>query len=176
MRIQRPRAWAVTAAYRECGHTLVIVAEGGALAGGARVDVEPTLGDVDADEGRSLVHDPVSLDAGLLALVTVRVARTRPAEHRVFARPWWTYGTAGSRRPTRSWYQIGSRQHTIGTVGDDHCNLLCTGKLRLTLQKSFASIGIGRLRDVSAPARTVGAYVLYRTVKRPQWAPRNPPA
>src|SRR5215218_4331037 len=74
------------------------------------------LGDVDADEGGSFVHDPVSLDAGLLALVTVRVARTRPAGHRVLARPWWTYGTAGSRQPTRSWYQIGSRQHTNRTV------------------------------------------------------------
>jgi hypothetical protein len=35
-----------------------------ALAGGARVDVEPVPGDVDADEGGSLVHNPASLDAG----------------------------------------------------------------------------------------------------------------
>src|SRR3954447_22495441 len=47
----------------------------------------PVLGDVDADEDRGFVHDPVSLDTGLLALVTVRVARTRPAGRRVFARP-----------------------------------------------------------------------------------------
>jgi hypothetical protein len=51
------------------------------------VHLEPVLGDVDADEGGSLVHDPVSLDTGSLALVTVRVARTRPAGRRVFARP-----------------------------------------------------------------------------------------
>jgi hypothetical protein len=57
------------------------------------------LGDVDADEDRYLVHDPVSLDTGLLALVTVRVAWTRPAGRQVFARPCWTYGKAGSRRP-----------------------------------------------------------------------------
>src|SRR4051794_38108264 len=93
-------------------HALVVVADREALAGGARVDVEPTLGDVDADERGSLVHDPVSLDAGLLALVTVRVAGTRPAGRHVLARPSWTRGTAGSRRPTRSRYQIGSRQHT----------------------------------------------------------------
>src|SRR4051795_4340052 len=45
-----------------------------ALTGGAQVHLEPVLGDVDADEDRGLVHDPVSLDTGLLALVTVRVA------------------------------------------------------------------------------------------------------
>ncbi len=43
------------------------------------MDVEAVLGDVDADEQGSFVHDPVSLDAGLLALVTVRVPVTRPA-------------------------------------------------------------------------------------------------
>src|SRR5437763_1888172 len=77
-----------------------------------RPSPEGYLGNVDADERGSLVHDPVSLDAGLLALVTVRVARTRPAGRHVLARPSWTRGTAGSRRPTRSRYQIGSRQHT----------------------------------------------------------------
>jgi hypothetical protein len=82
-------------------HAPVVMVEGGALAGRAQVDVEPVLGNVDADEHRrsGLVHDPVSLDAGLLALVTVRVARTRPAGRRVFARPCWTHGKAGSRRP-----------------------------------------------------------------------------
>ena len=99
-------------------HALVIVVGDEALAGRAQVDVEAQLGDVDADEhgSGSLVHDPVSLDAGLSALVTVRVRGTRPAGLRVFARPWWTCRTAGSRRPTRSRYQIGSRQHTNGTV------------------------------------------------------------
>src|SRR4051794_8390026 len=91
-------------------HALVVVVGGEALAGGARVDVEPVLGDVDADEGGSLVRDPVSLDAGFSALVTVRVAGTRPARPHVLPRPRWTYGRAGSRRPTRSRYQIGSRQ------------------------------------------------------------------
>src|SRR4028118_1344382 len=51
--------------------------------GGAGVGVGPALGDVDADEGGSgsggLVHDPVSLDAGCRALVTVRVPVTRLA-------------------------------------------------------------------------------------------------
>jgi hypothetical protein len=51
------------------------------------VDIKPVLGDVDADKDRSLVHDPVSLDAGCSALMTVRVARTWPAGRRVFARP-----------------------------------------------------------------------------------------
>src|SRR5205085_960546 len=97
-------------------HALVVVVGGEALAGGARVDVEPVLGDVDADERGSLVHDPVSLDAGFSALVTVRVAGTRPARPHVLPRPWWTCGRAGSRRPTRSRYQIGSRQHTKGAV------------------------------------------------------------
>jgi hypothetical protein len=89
-----------------------------ALAGGAQVDVEAVLGDVDADEQGSggLVHDPVSPDAGCRALVTVRVARTRPAGRRVLARPRWTHGTAGSRRPARSRYRIGSCQHTNGRV------------------------------------------------------------
>jgi hypothetical protein len=63
-------------------HALVVVVDGEALAGGAQVDVEPALGDVDADEGGSLVHDPGSLDAGCRALVTVRVAGTRPAGRR----------------------------------------------------------------------------------------------
>ena len=49
--------------------------------------LEPVLGDVDADEDRYLVRDPVSLDTGLLALVTVRVARTRPVGRQVIARP-----------------------------------------------------------------------------------------
>src|SRR3954454_19228672 len=100
-------------------HAFVVVGGGEALAGGARVDVEPPLGDVDADEGGSLVHDPVSLDAGFSALVTVRVAGTRPARPLVLPRPWWTCGRAGSRRPTRSRYQIGSRQHTKGERGVD---------------------------------------------------------
>src|SRR3954447_2049870 len=69
-------------------HALVVVVGGEALAGGARVDVEPVLGDVDADERGSLVHDPVSLDAGFSALVTVRVAGTRPARPHVLPRPW----------------------------------------------------------------------------------------
>ena len=54
---------------------------------GPALHIEPILGDVDTDERGSLVHDPVSLDTGLLALVTVRVARTRPAGRQVFARP-----------------------------------------------------------------------------------------
>ena len=48
--------------------------------------------------------------------MTVRVAGTRPARRHVLPRPWWTCGRAGSRRPTRSRYQIGSRQHTKGAV------------------------------------------------------------
>src|SRR3954452_5185718 len=80
-------------------HALVVVVGGEALAGGARVDVEPTLGDVDADERGSLVHEPASLDAGLLALVTVRVEGTRPAGRLVYARPSRALGVAGSRRP-----------------------------------------------------------------------------
>src|SRR4051812_49610214 len=66
------------------------------------------LGDVDADE--------VSPDAGCRALVTVRVAGTRPAGRHVPPRPRWTRGRAGSRRPTRSRYRIGSRQHSKGRV------------------------------------------------------------
>jgi hypothetical protein len=42
-------------------HALIVVVDGEGLAGGAQVDVEPVLGDVDADEGGSLVHDPASL-------------------------------------------------------------------------------------------------------------------
>ena len=68
-------------------YLLLAVVDREALAGGAQVHLEPVLGDVDADEDRYLVHDPVSLDTGLLALVTVRVARTRPAGRQVFARP-----------------------------------------------------------------------------------------
>jgi hypothetical protein len=45
----------------------LIMVDREALPGGAQVDIEPALGDVDADEhGSSLVHDPASLDAGLL--------------------------------------------------------------------------------------------------------------
>jgi hypothetical protein len=44
------------------GRDLLLAAvDGEALARGARVDVGPTLGSVDADEGRELVHDPASL-------------------------------------------------------------------------------------------------------------------
>ena len=68
-------------------YLLLAVVDREALTGGAQVHLEPVLGDVDADEDRYLVHDPVSLDTGLLALVTVRVARTRPAGRRVFDRP-----------------------------------------------------------------------------------------
>ena len=68
-------------------YLLLAMVDREALAGGAQVHIEPVLGDVDADEDRYLVHDPVSLDTGLLALVTVRVARTRPAGRQVFARP-----------------------------------------------------------------------------------------
>jgi hypothetical protein len=46
-------------------HALLVVVEGEALAGGARVEVEAVLGNVDADEwgngSGDLVHDPVSL-------------------------------------------------------------------------------------------------------------------
>src|SRR3954453_15827662 len=42
---------------------------------------------------------PGFADAGLLALVTVRVARTRPAGHLVYARPSQALRLAGSRRP-----------------------------------------------------------------------------
>src|SRR4051812_16303901 len=68
------------------------------------------LGDVDAGE--------VSPDAGCRALVTVRVAGTRPAGRHVPPRPRRTRGRAGSRRPTRPRYRIGSRQHTKGRVED----------------------------------------------------------
>jgi hypothetical protein len=68
-------------------YLLLAMVDRQALAGRTEVEVEPMLGDVDADEGGSLVHDPVSLDTGLLALVTVRVARTWPAGRQVFARP-----------------------------------------------------------------------------------------
>ena len=54
-------------------YALLVIVEGEALAGGVQVDVEPALGNVDADEGGWLVHDPFSLNAGWLALVTVRV-------------------------------------------------------------------------------------------------------
>ena len=68
-------------------YLLLAMVDRQAIAGRTEVEVEPMLGDVDADEGGSLVHDPVSLDTGLVALVTVRVARTRPAGRQVFARP-----------------------------------------------------------------------------------------
>jgi hypothetical protein len=42
-------------------HALLVVVDREALARGPRVDVEPILGDVDADEGGRLVHDPASL-------------------------------------------------------------------------------------------------------------------
>jgi hypothetical protein len=45
-------------------HLLLAVVNGEALAGRTEVEVEPMLGDVDADKDRCLVHDPVSLDAG----------------------------------------------------------------------------------------------------------------
>jgi hypothetical protein len=45
-------------------HAPLVVVDGEALAGRAQVDLEPVLGDVDADEQGCLVHDPVSLDAG----------------------------------------------------------------------------------------------------------------
>jgi hypothetical protein len=41
-------------------HAPLVVAEAEALAGGAEVDLEVVLGDVDADEHGRLVHDPVS--------------------------------------------------------------------------------------------------------------------
>jgi hypothetical protein len=80
-------------------HLLLAIIDREALAGRAQMHIEPVLGDIDADERGNLVHDPVSLDTGLLALVTVRVARTRPAGRQVVARPCWTDGKAGSRRP-----------------------------------------------------------------------------
>jgi hypothetical protein len=47
------------------GDVLVVVVDGEALAGRAQVDLEPVLGNVDADEDRSsLVHDPVSPNTG----------------------------------------------------------------------------------------------------------------
>src|SRR3954451_9216910 len=49
---------------------------------------------------------PGFADAGLLALVTVRVARTRPAGHLVYARPSQALRLAGSRRPRPDpWYR-----------------------------------------------------------------------
>ena len=68
-------------------YLLLAIIDREALAGRAQVHIEPVLGDIDADERGSLVHDPVSLDTGCSALVTVRVARTRPAERQVFNRP-----------------------------------------------------------------------------------------
>jgi hypothetical protein len=48
-------------------HLLLAMVDREALAGRAQVHIEPALGDVDADQrGSSLVHDPVSLDAGWL--------------------------------------------------------------------------------------------------------------
>jgi hypothetical protein len=48
-------------------HLLLAMVDREALAGRAQVHIKPMLGDVDADErGSSLVHDPVSLDAGSL--------------------------------------------------------------------------------------------------------------
>jgi IS30 family transposase len=67
----------------------------------------------------------------LLALVTVRVARTRPAGRHVLPRPRWTYGKAGSRRPTRSRYRIGPRQHTKGAVEN------ANGRLRRDLPRDL---------------------------------------
>ena len=79
-------------------------------------------------------------------LVTVQVARTGPAGRRVFARPCWTHGKAGSRRPTRSRYQIGSRQHT-------------NGKVRVAMILAPAARGSGLVvRDVEQqPARSCSA-------------------
>jgi hypothetical protein len=47
-------------------HAPVVMVDGGALTRRTEVDVEPMLGNIDADEGRGsgFVHDPVSLDAG----------------------------------------------------------------------------------------------------------------
>jgi hypothetical protein len=69
-------------------------------------------------QARALPMTRPSPDAGLSALATVRVARTRPAGPtflRGLGGP--THGTAGSRRPTRSRYQIGSPRHAkLGRV------------------------------------------------------------
>ena len=76
--------------------------------------------------------------------MTVRVAGTRPAGRQVFARPCWTYGTAGSRRPTRSRYQIGSRQHTKGAVEN------ANGRLRRDLPRDLDldALGDAELQEI----------------------------
>jgi hypothetical protein len=45
-------------------YLLLAMVDRQALAARAQVHIEPVLGDVDADERGSLVHDPVSLDTG----------------------------------------------------------------------------------------------------------------
>src|SRR3954453_22393503 len=157
-------------------HALVVVGGGEALAGGARVDVEPPLGDVDADEGGSLVHDPVSLDAGFSALVTVRVAGTRPARPLVLPRRWWPCGRAASRRPTRSRYQIGSRQHTKGGVEN------LNGRARRFLPResppeALARAPLRRLADRlnDTPRRCLGYRTPREVFQEHLAAPTGPP-
>jgi hypothetical protein len=53
-----------TQALDQCGYFLLVVVDGEALAGGAETHIKPMLGNINADERGSLVHDPVSLDAG----------------------------------------------------------------------------------------------------------------
>ena len=147
-------------------HALVVVVGGEALAGGARVDVEPVLGDVDADEGGSLVHDPSSLDAGFSAPVTVRVAGTRPAGRHALPRPRWTCGRAGSSRPARSRHQIGSRQHTKGAVE----NLNGRAQHSLPRESPPEALARARLRRLAerlddTPRRRLG----YRTPREVFW-------
>ena len=48
-------------------YLLLAIIDREARAGRAQVHIEPVLGDIDANEPGSLVHDPVSLDMGLLA-------------------------------------------------------------------------------------------------------------
>ena len=61
----RPSGESLTVDHDEAGDQgrdlLLAVADGETLARGTQVDVEPMLGDVDADEHGELVHDPVSL-------------------------------------------------------------------------------------------------------------------
>jgi hypothetical protein len=45
-------------------YLLLAIVDREARAGRAQVYIEPVLGDIDADERGSLVHDPVSLDTG----------------------------------------------------------------------------------------------------------------
>ena len=108
--------------------------------------------------------------------MTVRVAGTRPARRHVLPRPWGTCGRAGSRRPTRSRYQIGSRQHTKRARWWRTSPLSCSiGKVRSLPVKSCPS-GMSRWKPSQSSVRKMLPSIPTLSSSRRQVASSRPPS